>query len=1170
MSAVEVLVDVSLRATLVLACAGGLAVALRKASAAHRHTIWLAAIVGVLALPLLAFALPSWRVLPRWSGTTAVEVASGVTVETKHDAESRAFVEPPRVIEAPLMAPLIESELSSSPAAGTPVTVTRSVNESRPWPWQRWVLLAWGAGCLAVIARTLLGGWSLRRLERSSRRLLRGPVAELAQAVCGELAQAVCGELGLRRRIVLLRSEDRDMPMAWGFFRSRLLLPADVEQWPASRLRPVLMHELAHVRRGDCATQLLAELCCALHWFNPLAWWARHRVREERELACDDEVLNAGAVPRDYARELLRIAGGQGAADLVERAAIAIARRSSLERRMRSILDPRRDRRGASRTSLVGTAVVLGLVLPALAMVHAQEVEVPDSAHEADTTGEAVVAGPEASDTILRGQLVDQFGAPVANAEVHLDQIEGRPFPGEEESADEWKDPGPVTTDAEGRFVFQLVLDRPRMFAARGEFEDRFEAHSSWQMLEPGEAVDLGTIPVRPAGSLRVQVVDPQGVLVTERGWQVEVQPLHLPTRSGAFARVSLSLGQEYDETAQKHFSCVPVGRVRVEASSERGSVAIAQEVEILEGVEQEVQLLYTGGDPRKRIVVNVRSEAYFSYVPEDLTVQAWLPGEKPRTAPWTENRRQYIISNLDPGAYTVEIEHPTFASWRQEGVQPGTIVEAGLRGSASILLEVTDGATGHPLDDYELLIGYLGLWIPDRLETLRGRDEPLPEFGLYTGFLPTVFRGSKHSHPILPEIFELGVRCPGYPDQRFPVEHLEPGEARRIQAVLLPGTRLEGQVFLADGRTAAAETEVTLTRGYNAGIVGGGSVGYGRGQEGYTRSVARQCKTDSDSRFHFDETDRGTWTVCASLGEWVSADETFELKGESERRLTLRLPESGTVSGRVLLPDGEGRYGVFLSAPRVEPDYPHSRSIDLLGSTDLDEEGRFHLGALPAGELELSVILRAPSQAGGYSNWEIGARESIQVRAGEETKCLIDASRSDLATVRLRLEVYGAPSSTMAFQLLSAEPRVQLRSVRTTRGEVRDGYRHLGVFESGKWQLVLVAGDRSWRWYRPEVLDLYRGEKARIEVELHHVDGELRFLEEGSGEVLANCEIPWEASLFPSGAGVSPPPLHTDDDGRVRLRLPAGELELHLGHAPVRLTWPPAEPEEIVVKLRR
>src|SRR5204863_8842 len=98
-------------------------------------------------------------------------------------------------------------------------------------------------------------------------------------------AQQLAAGLGLSR-VRFLRTGASTMPMAWGIFRSSVLMPAEADTWPAHRLRVVLLHELAHVKRRDCVTHLVAQIACAAYWFNPLVWMAARRLRTERERAC--------------------------------------------------------------------------------------------------------------------------------------------------------------------------------------------------------------------------------------------------------------------------------------------------------------------------------------------------------------------------------------------------------------------------------------------------------------------------------------------------------------------------------------------------------------------------------------------------------------------------------------------------------------------------------------------------------------------------------------------------------------------------------------------------------------------------------------------------------------------------------------------------------------------
>jgi hypothetical protein len=161
------------------------------------------------------------------------------------------------------------------------------------------------------------------------------------------------------------------MPVSWGLVRGTVLLPRGAERWHRERLRSVLLHELAHVRRRDCLTQAAAEVARALHWPDPLAWTLVRRLRVEREHACDDHVLASGAAPEEYASELVSLARSYRTVPPGARAAVAMARPSSLEARLRAVLDPGRGRSlsrpaavAVSCLALVATAI-LGAATPA-------------------------------------------------------------------------------------------------------------------------------------------------------------------------------------------------------------------------------------------------------------------------------------------------------------------------------------------------------------------------------------------------------------------------------------------------------------------------------------------------------------------------------------------------------------------------------------------------------------------------------------------------------------------------------------------------------------------------------------------------------------------------------------------------------------------------------------
>ncbi|HUR00878.1 MAG TPA: M56 family metallopeptidase, partial [Gemmatimonadaceae bacterium] len=156
------------------------------------------------------------------------------------------------------------------------------------------------------------------------------------------------------------------VPVTWGIVYPAVLLPQDADTWSEERRRFVLVHEMAHVKRFDALTQLVAQISIALFWFDPLVWIAAHRMRVEREHACDDYVLRDGTTPSLYAGELLEMVRSIGTPHHDRAApafaALAMARRSEFEGRMLSILDPRIDRKNLNRRGTLMTAVIVALL----------------------------------------------------------------------------------------------------------------------------------------------------------------------------------------------------------------------------------------------------------------------------------------------------------------------------------------------------------------------------------------------------------------------------------------------------------------------------------------------------------------------------------------------------------------------------------------------------------------------------------------------------------------------------------------------------------------------------------------------------------------------------------------------------------------------------------------
>ena len=149
----------------------------------------------------------------------------------------------------------------------------------------------------------------------------------------------------------------------WGWRRPCVLLPAGCEAWSDERIRIVLGHELAHIRRGDWALQMATDVVRAVFWYNPLFWLACARLRRESEAACDNAVLEAGVPAADYADHLLQIARTCRRPSPLA-TLVPMARRSTLEWRIAAMLNHTLIRTRPTRRALATVlAVIVGITL---------------------------------------------------------------------------------------------------------------------------------------------------------------------------------------------------------------------------------------------------------------------------------------------------------------------------------------------------------------------------------------------------------------------------------------------------------------------------------------------------------------------------------------------------------------------------------------------------------------------------------------------------------------------------------------------------------------------------------------------------------------------------------------------------------------------------------------
>jgi hypothetical protein len=173
------------------------------------------------------------------------------------------------------------------------------------------------------------------------------------------------------RRIQLLVSDEVRVPTAIGFFRPAVILPRwALAELSAQELHAVVLHEVAHLRRWDDWTNLAQKIFKSLFFFHPAVWWIENRLSVEREIACDDMVLEQTNA-KVYGASLVTLAEKAFAKKLRLQRPLALAqsalgrvRQTSL--RLAQILDPARPRTKRAWTpalATMGTVLVLTVFL---------------------------------------------------------------------------------------------------------------------------------------------------------------------------------------------------------------------------------------------------------------------------------------------------------------------------------------------------------------------------------------------------------------------------------------------------------------------------------------------------------------------------------------------------------------------------------------------------------------------------------------------------------------------------------------------------------------------------------------------------------------------------------------------------------------------------------------
>jgi beta-lactamase regulating signal transducer with metallopeptidase domain len=307
-----------------------------------RHALWLVVLVKFVTPPLVVWP---------WAAPDPLRMAApGRSADVHGPSNVVAFIGDDAV--GPIDG-VNQDVHGGDPLPGGTSGLIAAAGLVSMWPW---LIGVWAMGSVGILA---VEGTRLVRIARRARH------ARPADAALLQRVAIHSSRLGLRP--VAVRVVPGSAPPAvWCLGRPQVLWPAELAE-DASDLcvDGLLLHELAHVKRGDHLVGWIELFASVLWWWNPLFWFVRSALREQAELACDAWVISA--LPngrRAYAESLLALSGA-AVRGPVSMAVVGIraSSRRVLERRLAMIMKGRAPLH-LTRVGLVSLAVMAAVTLP--------------------------------------------------------------------------------------------------------------------------------------------------------------------------------------------------------------------------------------------------------------------------------------------------------------------------------------------------------------------------------------------------------------------------------------------------------------------------------------------------------------------------------------------------------------------------------------------------------------------------------------------------------------------------------------------------------------------------------------------------------------------------------------------------------------------------------------
>lgn len=691
--------------------------------------------------------------------------------------------------------------------------------------------------------------------------------------------------------------------------------------------------------------------------------------------------------------------------------------------------------------------------------------------------------------------------------------------------------PPPVQTDADGRFEFAFDAPPALSFNLHARMPGCVTASWSWTQLAPDSSLDLGTVQLEAAVDVLVRALDGAGEPLG-LDWSIHGLAEVQPKSNG---RVDVRMRVDHDPHAPfTLLAGLPARAVKLTLRHSSGSFAPEETVELASGVVATHDLVYDGPDVRRRVFVEANPSVHLANGARPEHVRVQLPTGEWRAAEKSPVRANgYFIDQLEPGEYLVRIDDPNFEPVELAGAVPGRTVRTRLVGNSRVRVSILD-EHGAPYG------GSFGLSVASYMGRRFSSANPL----VFLGAPPPV---GGIVEGLQPGSYRFVVRIEGHDAREVELAGLEPGQTGEVVVVFPAGSVLEGRVLDADGVTPLADVLVQLTEGAVAGH------SHNRGSTVHTPAgtmpaLRRATNTDGNGTFRFENVEAGTWTVRARWGEWLVADLTQA--HPQVPTWELRRPPSGSLRGRLLVPEGVDLSHANVVAWRVGGPPIEFTGWMPPGPGVLRADGTFEIETLPVTAFDLSLMvgrrLNLPDEG-----WEARGYPLARVDVVEEIgpDLVLDARAIYPAELIVRVRLDGVATNVGRVDVYESTPNEAGNSWGSSILLDEQGERWADL-RPGKPNRVGFLAPTGWRWEHPVDVTLVPGERRELVLDITTHERELVVRDAATNAPVPDVRLSWRTGPDYDDIDDDPEDLQrscgtTDGQGRLRVRLPEGELRL-------------------------